>query len=139
MTKEIKGQIAKFLRERIGIVLRPEKTLVTKGSEFVHFLGHKFVCRPKGKVNPNFKWGPFKRYWDTLGVVQIYPDVEHVRAGFKEAGYMKSLANGTMISKSVDKLIPLTDEQIVGKFASLWRGLLNYYRFCEMWRSIVGI
>jgi hypothetical protein len=130
---KVKTEITTFLRNTLKMELDTDKTKITRLEDGFGFLG--FHLKRWGPDQQKFdytltKTQPVRRYLGraTSRQITIYPDTSRIEANL--------LRNKFCITKD---LIPISrnawallDEfEIVLKYQQIFRGLANYYRYCD--------
>jgi group II intron reverse transcriptase/maturase len=120
--EEIKGRLAAFLRETLGLELNQQKTLITHArSQRARFLGYDI-----GVWHCNTKITSGRRAANGKIVLRVPPDVVTAQC----ARYRK---HGKPWHRS--RLQNLDDYDIVRKYGAEYAGVLNYYLLAyDVWR-----
>lgn len=147
----IKSRIEDFLADELKLKTNKNKSYISHSSDRgIKYLGFYLRYLPLNKIVTD----PSKPYKDGSGIghqlkatainqVQLRVPVEDIMRRAADRGYAKVRKDGISIrATSCRKLASLEDKQIVQRFSSIIRGLIEYYspanRRSDLW-SIVAL
>lgn len=126
--KKLKQDLTAFLKEKLGLTLSAEKTMITNTAENARFLGYDISVSRSQDIK-RLKNGKRQRVYS--GVVQLRMPLEKWTAKLLEYGAIriKKDESGKERWKTMPrgKLINRTDIEILSRYNSEIRGLYNYY------------
>jgi len=127
--ERIKNDLAQFLKEKLGLTLSAEKTIITNTKKRARFLGYDITVSRSQDIKRK-KDGSRCRVYS--GVVKLY--VPHKKWAsklqeYKAISIRKDAITGKEHWKAMHrgKLINLTDIEILSKYNSEIRGFYNFY------------
>lgn len=123
--EKVKELAAKFLKERLGLTLSPNKTKITDlYKEKANFLGFEIFYQ-KNKLNRKINKGSesIAPITQRFGIMQFHPDIDRFEKRFLLKKYMTK--NG--FPREVGFLTVLQDHEIIRKYNQFMLGLGNYY------------
>ncbi len=130
---KIKAEVGAFIKSELHLDMSEEKTLVTHGSDFAHFLGFDVTINNRNSSKKTAKG--FKRRTNLGKVVIQVPKEKWMKKllsyGVLQIHYDK--LDGHEIWEPVRRteLMYLNDWEIVARFNAEIRGLYNYYRIAN--------
>lgn len=139
LAEDITREIGEFLLDTLKLSLSKEKTHITNvRTEDAHFLGTTLAIGNAGLskiVLTTNRWGrPFKRRstgWETV----IKAPLDTLIKKLKDKGFCTH--EGKPLAKRA--WARLDEDQIVALYSGVNRGIQNYYRFVDNWRSLTRI
>lgn len=132
--EQVKSDVGAFISEKLHLEMSPEKTLVTHGTDFAHFLGYD-ITTSREQNSTRMKNGHTKRSY--TGRIKLYVPKEK---------WIKRLISYDALKINVDKqkgnreiweptrrpgLLRLDDLEILNQYNAEIRGLYNYYRLAH--------
>lgn len=132
--KQVKADVGVFIRERLHLEMSPEKTLITHGNDFAHFLGY-LITVSREQNSTRTKTGFTRRTY--VGKVKLYVPKEKwlnrlLSYGALKISYGKAYGNKE-VWEPVRRpgLIRLDDIEILNQYNAEVRGMYNYYRLAN--------
>ena len=132
--KRIKADVGNFISQQLHLEMSAEKTLITHGNDFAHFLGYEITASNE-QNSTRTKTGYTKRSY--TGRIKLYvPKEKWVKRllsyGALKISYDKSHGNKE-IWEPVRRpgLLRLDDLEILNQYNAEVRGLYNYYRLAH--------
>lgn len=127
---EIKRKLSGFIAEVLKMELSDEKTLITHSSEYARFLGYDVRIRRNMEIKCV---GKMKHARRTLsGKVELtVPLMDKIHKFIFSKGIAKQELNGDLRSVHREKLLHLSDLEIVESYNSELRGICNYYNLAS--------
>lgn len=129
--KKVKADVGTFIGENLHLEMSAEKTLITHGNDFAHFLGYEITASSE-QNSTRMKTGYTKRSY--TGRIKLYVPKEKWLNRLLSYGALKI---NVVESKEVWKptrrpgLIRLDDIEILNQYNAEVRGLYNYYRLAH--------
>lgn len=136
LAERVKEEIAQFLQERLHLTLSQEKTQITHArTQEAHFLGTLIsVGNPKTPkiATTRHKSGHLMKRRSTGKEVLLMAPIKQLLRKLNQRGFC------TPLGKSLPKRgwLALEAPQIVELYSGINRGLQNYYRFANNFRSL---
>lgn len=147
---EIKSQVESFLYDRLQLKTNEAKSSINHSSDRgIKYLGYFIRFLPKNKtiIDPKVSYrdgegkGPQLKNI-AINQAQLRIPVEFILRRAVDRGYAKIRKSGSIRASSCRKLSSLPDKQIVIRFSSIIRGLMEYYspanKRSDLW-SIVAL
>lgn len=131
--EKVKADVGSFIKAELHLDMSEEKTLITHGSDFAHFLGFDIAVNNRNTQKKTAKG--FKRRTNLGKVIVQVPKEKWMKRlisyGALEIHYDKK--DGHEIWEPVRRtaLIHLNDWEIVTRFNAEIRGIYNYYRIAN--------
>jgi group II intron reverse transcriptase/maturase len=132
--KQIKADVGAFIGEQLHLEMSAEKTLVTHGNDFAHFLGYE-ITTSNEQNSTRMKTGYIKRSY--TGRIKLYVPKEKWLKRLISYGALKINADTANGNKEVWEptrrpgLMRLDDIEILNQYNAEVRGLYNYYRLAH--------
>lgn len=132
--RQVKSDVGAFIKEHLHLEMSPEKTLITHGSDFAHFLGY-LITVSREQNSTRTKTGFTRRTY--VGKVKLYVPKEKWLNRLLSYGALKISYDKTHGNKEVWEpvrrpgLIRLDDIEILNQFNAEVRGMYNYYRLAN--------
>lgn len=129
--KQVKADVGTFIGENLHLEMSAEKTLITHGNDFAHFLGYEITASSE-QNSTRMKTGYTKRSY--TGRIKLYVPKEKWLNRLLSYGALKI---NVVESKEVWEptrrpgLIRLDDIEILNQYNAEVRGLYNYYRLAH--------
>ena len=147
--QEIKNRIELFLADELKLKTNKTKSYISHSSDRgIKYLGFYIRYLPRNKVvidsSKPYKDGTGKGHQlkaTAINQVQLRIPVEEIMRRAAERGYARIRKDGTSIrATSFRKLSSLEDKQIVQRFSSIIRGIMEYYspanRRSDLWQIV---
>lgn len=132
--RQVKSDVGAFIKEHLHLKMSPEKTLITHGSDFAHFLGY-LITVSREQNSTRTKTGFTRRTY--VGKVKLYVPKEKWLNRLLSYGALKISYDKTHGNKEVWEpvrrpgLIRLDDIEILNQYNAEVRGMYNYYRLAN--------
>ena len=132
--RQVKSDVGTFIKEHLHLEMSPEKTLITHGSDFAHFLGY-LITVSREQNSTRTKTGFTRRTY--VGKVKLYVPKEKWLNRLLSYGALKISYDKTHGNKEVWEpvrrpgLIRLDDIEILNQYNAEVRGMYNYYRLAN--------
>lgn len=132
--RQVKSDVGAFIKEHLHLEMSPEKTLITHGSDFAHFLGY-LITVSREQNSTRAKTGFTRRTY--VGKVKLYVPKEKWLNRLLSYGALKISYDKTHGNKEVWEpvrrpgLIRLDDIEILNQYNAEVRGMYNYYRLAN--------
>lgn len=132
--RQVKSDVGAFIKEHLHLEMSPEKTLITHGSDFAHFLGY-LITVSREQNSTRTKTGFTRRTY--VGKVKLYVPKEKWLNRLLSYGALKISYDKTHGNKEVWEpvrrpgLIRLDDIEILNQYNAEVRGMYNYYRLAN--------
>lgn len=123
--EEIRENVKKFLEEKLKLNLNLEKTKITNAiNDRAKFLGYEIHITPLNKRTYTKKVVRNKTIKVQVNTRPLFSaPIDKIKEKLYEKGYTSNKREGTRVGR----LIHYTDGYIIQHFASIWRGIANYY------------
>lgn len=129
--KQVKADVGTFIGENLHLEMSAEKTLITHGNDFAHFLGYEITASSE-QNSTRMKTGYTKRSY--TGRIKLYVPKEKWLNRLLSYGALKiNLVEGKEVWEPTRRpgLIRLDDIEILNQYNAEVRGLYNYYRLAH--------
>lgn len=129
--KQVKADVGTFICENLHLEMSAEKTLITHGNDFAHFLGYEITASSE-QNSTRMKTGYTKRSY--TGRIKLYVPKEKWLNRLLSCGALKiNLVEGKEVWEPTRRpgLIRLDDIEILNQYNAEVRGLYNYYRLAH--------
>lgn len=129
--KQVKADLGTFIGENLHLEMSAEKTLITHGNDFAHFLGYEITASSE-QNSTRMKTGYTKRSY--TGRIKLYVPKEKWLNRLLSYGALKiNLVEGKEVWEPTRRpgLIRLDDIEILNQYNAEVRGLYNYYRLAH--------
>lgn len=132
--RQVKSDVGAFIKEHLHLEMSPEKTLITHGSDFAHFLGY-LITVSREQNSTRTKTGFTRRTY--VGKVKLYVPKEKWLNRLLSYGALKISYDKTHGNKEVWEpvrrpgLIRLDDIEILNQYNAEVRGMYNYFRLAN--------
>ena len=129
--KQVKADVGAFISENLHLEMSAEKTLITHGNDFAHFLGYEITASSE-QNSTRMKTGYTKRSY--TGRIKLYVPKEKWLNRLLSYGALKiNLVEGKEVWEPTRRpgLIRLDDIEILNQYNAEVRGLYNYYRLAH--------
>ena len=132
--RQVKSDVGTFIREHLHLEMSPEKTLITHGNDFAHFLGY-LITISREQNSTRTKAGFTRRTY--VGKVKLYVPKEKWLNRLLSYGALKISYDKAHGNKEVWEpvrrpgLIRLDDIEILNQYNAEVRGMYNYYRLAN--------
>lgn len=129
--KQVKADVGTFIGENLRLEMSAEKTLITHGNDFAHFLGYEITASSE-QNSTRMKTGYTKRSY--TGRIKLYVPKEKWLNRLLSYGALKiNLVEGKEVWEPTRRpgLIRLDDIEILNQYNAEVRGLYNYYRLAH--------
>jgi len=140
--KEITELCRKFYEERLKLVWNQEKSkLIRTTDEDTEFLGVLLRYRNRRQTKyVNFVCGGVKSQKRSVRINDLVLNVpkDMVLKRLENKGFFK-ISNGEYRPVSMSKFVSMSDYQIVSRYNSIVRGIVNYYSFCNNPQELADI
>jgi len=137
-TDQLKGEVTRFLKEELLRERNPEKTLVTKFTKGVNFLGAT-ISKKMGTEKPRrlITKGPAKGIRTRVSPRRSFQaPIAKLRERRVTRGYFEKREKGKTVSpKARGNLINFDHDLILRHYNSVIWGLMNYYHFADNRKS----
>lgn len=140
---EIKSRIMKFLEDKLKLKVNETKSKIYHaGDRGIKFLGFYLRYLPNKIVtDPKKEEEGVKQLKSTaINQVQLRIPVENLLERGIQRGWAKQRKNGTYRATSLRKIASLEDKEIVNRFSSIIRGVVNYYQpanqYSDLWQVV---
>lgn len=133
--EEIKDKIERFLFDELKLKTNEAKSYISHSSDRgIKYLGFyiKYISRNKTQKDVNVEYkdeegNSYQLKPIVINQAQLRIPTEFILRRAVDNGYGKIRVNGTIRPSSCRKLSSFEDKQIVNKFLSIIRGLMQYY------------
>ena len=144
----VKSSVETFLRDKLELKTNETKSYICHSSEMnIKYLGYFVRYLPNNKIvkDPRVleKDGEGKGHQlkaIAINQVQLRIPTEKILRGAVDRGYAKIRTDGTIRPSSCRKLSSLDDKQIVQRFSSIIRGLMEFYspanKRTDLWQIV---
>ena len=132
--RQVKSDVGAFIKEHLHLEMSPEKTLITHGSDFAHFLGY-LITVSREQNSTRTRTGFTRRTY--VGKVKLYVPKEKWLNRLLSYGALKISYDKPHGNKEVWEpvrrpgLIRLDDIEILNQYNAEVRGMYNYYRLAN--------
>lgn len=129
--KQVKSDVGAFISKQLHLEMSAEKTLITHGNDFAHFLGYN-ITTSNDHNSTRMKTGYTKRSY--TGRIKLYVPKEKWLNHLISYGALKiNLVDGKEVWEPTRRtgLIRLEDIEILNQYNAEVRGLYNYYRLAH--------
>lgn len=129
--KQVKADVGMFISNELHLEMSSEKTLITHGNDFAHFLGYEITVSSE-QNSTRMKTGYTKRSY--TGRIKLYVPKEKWLNRLLSYGALKiNLVEGKEVWKPTRRpgLMRLDDIEILNQYNAEVRGLYNYYRLAH--------
>lgn len=129
--KQVKADVGTFIGENLHLEMSAEKTLITHGNDFAHFLGYEITASSE-QNSTRMKTGYTKRSY--TGRIKLYVPKEKWLNRLLSYGALKiNLVESKEVWEPTRRpgLIRLDDIEILNQYNAEVRGLYNYYRLAH--------
>jgi len=127
----IQSQIKLFLENKLKLQINEEKSDIYHSSaRFIKYLGFyiKYLSPKRTLEQDKADKGVKQVKMVAINQAQLRIPVESILKRLSDKGFAKTRKNGTYRASSNRKLASLEDKQLVNRYSSVIRGLLNYYQ-----------
>ena len=129
--KQVKADVGTFISKNLHLEMSSEKTLITHGNDFAHFLGYEITTSSE-QNSTRMKTGYTKRSY--TGRIKLYVPKEKWLNRLLSYGALKiNVVEGKEVWEPTRRpgLIRLDDIEILNQYNAEVRGLYNYYRLAH--------
>lgn len=129
--KQVKADVGMFISNKLHLEMSSEKTLITHGNDFAHFLGYEITASSE-QNSTRMKTGYTKRSY--TGRIKLYVPKEKWLNRLLSYGALKiNLVEGKEVWEPTRRpgLMRLDDIEILNQYNAEVRGLYNYYRLAH--------
>ncbi len=129
--KQVKADVGMFISNELHLEMSSEKTLITHGNDFAHFLGYEITASSE-QNSTRMKTGYTKRSY--TGRIKLYVPKEKWLNRLLSYGALKiNLVEGKEVWEPTRRpgLMRLDDIEILNQYNAEARGLYNYYRLAH--------
>lgn len=129
--KRVKADVGMFISKNLHLEMSAEKTLITHGNDFAHFLGYEITASSE-QNSTRMKTGYTKRSY--TGRIKLYVPKEKWLNRLLSYGALKiNVVEGKEVWEPTRRpgLIRLDDIEILNQYNAEVRGLYNYYRLAH--------
>lgn len=129
--KQVKADVGMFISNELHLEMSSEKTLITHGNDFAHFLGYEITTSSE-QNSTRMKTGYTKRSY--TGRIKLYVPKEKWLNRLLTCGALKiNLVEGKEVWEPTRRpgLMRLDDIEILNQYNAEVRGLYNYYRLAH--------
>ena len=129
--KQVKADVGMFISKSLHLEMSSEKTLITHGNDFAHFLGYEITASSE-QNSTRMKTGYTKRSY--TGRIKLYVPKEKWLNRLLSYGALKiNVVEGKEVWEPTRRpgLIRLDDIEILNQYNAEVRGLYNYYRLAH--------
>ena len=129
--KQVKADVGMFISNELHLEMSSEKTLITHGNDFAHFLGYEITASSE-QNSTRMKTGYTKRSY--TGRIKLYVPKEKWLNRLLSYGALKiNLVEGNEVWEPTRRpgLMRLDDIEILNQYNAEARGLYNYYRLAH--------
>lgn len=129
--KQVKADVGMFISNELHLEMSSEKTLITHGNDFAHFLGYEITVSSE-QNSTRMKTGYTKRSY--TGRIKLYVPKEKWLNRLLSYGALKiNLVEGKEVWEPTRRpgLMRLDDIEILNQYNAEVRGLYNYYRLAH--------
>lgn len=129
--KQVKADVGMFISKNLHLEMSAEKTLITHGNDFAHFLGYEITASSE-QNSTRMKTGYTKRSY--TGRIKLYVPKEKWLNRLLSYGALKiNVVEGKEVWEPTRRpgLIRLDDIEILNQYNAEVRGLYNYYRLAH--------
>jgi hypothetical protein len=129
----IKAELAQFLSQDLKLTLSPEKTLITHSAQYVRFLGYDMSVRRSQEIVTD----SLGRKMRTLnGTVELLVPLEKIEKFMFDKGVITQKASKVFQSIHRKGWLFMPDYEIVERYNSEIRGILNYYHLAANYNKL---
>jgi group II intron reverse transcriptase/maturase len=129
----IKTELSEFLHSELKLTLSEEKTLITHSAEKVRFLGYDISVRRSQQLRTD-SIGRKKRWLN--GKIELAVPLEKVERFLFGKGIIVQSADGQFRPIHRKGWLYLPDHEILEKYNSEIRGILNYYQLAANYNKL---
>ena len=132
--KQVKADVGRFISNELNLEMSAEKTLITHGNDFAHFLGYD-ITTSNEQNSTRDKNGNTKRAY--TGRIKLYVPKNKWLNRLISYGALRINVDKQHGNKEVweptrrTKLLRLDDLEILNQYNAEIRGLYNYYRMAH--------
>ena len=129
--KQVKADVGIFISNKLHLEMSSEKTLITHGNDFAHFLGYEITASSE-QNSTRMKTGYTKRSY--TGRIKLYVPKEKWLNRLLSYGALKiNVVEGKEVWEPTRRpgLMRLDDIEILNQYNAEVRGLYNYYRLAH--------
>lgn len=129
--KQVKADVGMFISKNLHLEMSAEKTLITHGNDFAHFLGYEITASSE-QNSTRMKTGYTKRSY--TGRIKLYVPKEKWLNRLLSYGALKiNVVEGKEVWEPTRRpgLMRLDDIEILNQYNAEVRGLYNYYRLAH--------
>ena len=129
--EKINSKVKEFLESKLKLKINSEKSKIYHSSDrYIKFLGFFLRYLPPKRTLDAKKAGENikKAKMVAINQAQLRIPVELLLERMADKGYAKCRKNGTYRATSNRKLASLEDYQLVNRYSSVIRGIMNYYQ-----------
>lgn len=129
--KQVKADVGMFISNELHLEMSTEKTLITHGNDFAHFLGYEITASSE-QNSTRMKTRYTKRSY--TGRIKLYVPKEKWLNRLLSYGALKiNLVEGKEVWEPTRRpgLMRLDDIEILNQYNAEVRGLYNYYRLAH--------
>lgn len=129
--KQVKADVGMFISKNLHLEMSAEKTLITHGNDFAHFLGYEITASSE-QNSTRVKTGYTKRSY--TGRIKLYVPKEKWLNRLLSYGALKiNVVEGKEVWEPTRRpgLMRLDDIEILNQYNAEVRGLYNYYRLAH--------
>jgi nicotine oxidoreductase len=134
---DVLGQVERFLGEQLGLELNREKTLLTKFSDGINFLGSSITNRKIGQKPVELMTsGPAKGHLVRVSPrLSFHAPIRKLLERLVVRGYFV-WSNQRAVPTAMRSLVNLDHRNILLLYNAVIRGLLNYFSFADNRKSM---
>jgi group II intron reverse transcriptase/maturase len=129
----IKAEIAEYLQSELNLTLSEEKTLITHSAEKVRFLGYDISIRRSQEVRAD---ATGRKSRSKNGTVELKVPLEKVERFMFDKGIIAQTASKEFHPVHRGGWLFLPDFEIVERYNSEIRGILNYYQLAANYNKL---
>jgi group II intron reverse transcriptase/maturase len=134
---DIMGKVDSFLTDQLGLEMNREKTILTKLSEGINFLGLEITNRKVSikpiKLTPEYKVRVTPR-------LSFHAPIRKILERIVVRGYMRrSQTQNRMVPTALRSVVNLGHRDILMLYNAVIRGILNYYSCADNRKSLGSI
>lgn len=132
--RQVKSDVGMFIRKNLHLEMSQEKTLITHGNDFAHFLGY-LITISREQNSTRTRTGFTRRTY--VGKVKLYVPKEKWVNRLLSYGALKINCDKAYGNKEVWEpvrrpgLMRLDDIEILNQYNAEVRGMYNYYRLAN--------
>jgi hypothetical protein len=132
--KKIKQQLSEFINRNLNMELSEEKTLITHSNTYARFLGYDIRVRRSSKIKHGGPTHCTKRTLSNMTELCV-PLNEKIMKFMFENGIVKQV-NGEIKPIHRNKLLGVTELEVVSTYNAELRGICNYYNIASNFNGL---